>query len=52
MQPITFVLVLSTAVSQALAVCPGYNFAIGNQESLGSGFSRCGLLPSFRMSKA
>ena len=25
----------------AAAICPGFNFGVGNQQSLGSGVSRC-----------
>jgi hypothetical protein len=28
-----------------VAICPGFNFAIGNQMKLGSGISRCALNP-------
>ena len=41
MQPISFALVLSAVVGQALAICPGFNYGIGNQQNLGNGISRC-----------
>lgn len=27
--------------SHAMAICPGFNFGIGNQQNLGNGVSRC-----------
>ena len=27
--------------SQAVAICPGFNFGIGNEQSLGNGVNRC-----------
>jgi hypothetical protein len=37
----TTVFVAAALVGQAAAVCPGFNYAIGNQQYLGSGISRC-----------
>lgn len=28
-------------VTSALAICPGFNYGIGNQQVLGDGISRC-----------
>lgn len=37
----TSVIVLTVAIGQAMAICPGFNFGIGNQQNLGNGISRC-----------
>lgn len=36
----TSVIVLTVAIGQAMAICPGFNFGIGNQQNLGNGISR------------
>jgi len=33
--------VLPALVNVAVAICPGFNFGIGNVQSLGSGINRC-----------
>ena len=33
--------VLALAAGQAAAICPGFNYGVGNQQNLGSGVSRC-----------
>lgn len=37
---IAFIALAATA-GQVSAICPGFNFAVGNQMSLGQGFSHC-----------
>ena len=45
MQLTGFAFVLSAVVGQAFAVCPGFNYGIGDVQPLGSGFNRCQSLP-------
>ncbi|KAF7796576.1 hypothetical protein EIP86_007757 [Pleurotus ostreatoroseus] len=40
MQKLTFAIVLSAVVGQAFAICPGFNYGVGNQQNLGNGVSR------------
>lgn len=41
MQSLTLAFVLSAVVGQTLAICAGFNYAIGHQQNLGGGVSRC-----------
>ena len=34
-------LLVSAYATLATAICPGFNYAIGNVQPLGSGFNRC-----------
>lgn len=36
----TSIVLAASAAGSALAICPGFNFGIGNQENLGNGISR------------
>ena len=45
MQTFAVVALLAAAAAQVSAICPGYNYGIGNQMSLGSGFSHCAYSP-------
>ncbi|KAF7796660.1 hypothetical protein EIP86_007843 [Pleurotus ostreatoroseus] len=40
MHKLTAAVVLSAITGQVFAICPGFNFAIGNQQDLGGGVSR------------
>jgi hypothetical protein len=39
----TSFVVLFGALGSALAICPGFNYGIGNQQNFGNGISRCTL---------
>ena len=41
MQTFAIVALLAAVASQVSAICPGYNYGIGNQMNLGGGVSRC-----------
>ena len=39
-------LLLPLCASFAVAICPGFNYAVGNMQSLGNGVNRCSYLIS------
>lgn len=41
MKYLTSAIVASALLGQALAICPGFNYGVGNQQNLGGGVSRC-----------
>ena len=41
MKYFTTAVVLSAVLGQAVGICPGFNYGIGNQQNLGNGVSRC-----------